>query len=74
MDIRSPKGTTVIADSGWPVPRTCGSTVQEIVSAIPLRQAGKPRDIAGACLFLASDLSAYITGTTIDVNGGSHVH
>ena len=36
--------------------------------------AGKPRDIAGACLFLASDLSAYITGATIDVNGGSHIH
>lgn len=47
---------------------------QEIVSAIPMRRAGKPRDIAGACLFLASDLSAYITGTTIDVNGGSHIH
>jgi NAD(P)-dependent dehydrogenase (short-subunit alcohol dehydrogenase family) len=47
---------------------------QEIVSAIPLRRAGKPRDIAGACLFLASDLSAYVTGATIDVNGGSHIH
>lgn len=47
---------------------------QEIVSTIPLRRAGKPRDIAGACLFLASDLSAYVTGATIDVNGGSHIH
>ena len=43
---------------------------QDIVSAIPLRRAGKPRNIAGACLFLASDLSVYITGATIDVNGG----
>lgn len=48
--------------------------VREIVAAIPIRRAGKPRDIAGACLFLASDLSAYITGATIDVNGGSHIH
>ena len=47
---------------------------EAIVSAIPLRRAGKPRDIAGACLFLASDLSAYITGATLDVNGGSHIH
>jgi NAD(P)-dependent dehydrogenase (short-subunit alcohol dehydrogenase family) len=47
---------------------------QEIVSTIPMRRAGKPRDIAGACLFLASELSAYITGATIDVNGGSHIH
>lgn len=47
---------------------------REIVSGIPLRRAGKPHDIAGACLFLASDLSAYVTGATIDVNGGSHIH
>lgn len=47
---------------------------KEIVAAIPLRRAGRPSDIAGACLFLASDLSAYVTGATIDVNGGSHIH
>ncbi len=46
----------------------------EIVESVPLRRAGKPSEIAGACLFLASDLSAYVTGATIDVNGGSHIH
>jgi NAD(P)-dependent dehydrogenase (short-subunit alcohol dehydrogenase family) len=46
----------------------------QIVAGIPLRRAGRPSDIAGACLFLASDLSSYITGATIDVNGGSHIH
>ena len=46
----------------------------DIVNAIPLRRAGRASDIAGACLFLASDLSAYVTGATIDVNGGSHIH
>jgi NAD(P)-dependent dehydrogenase (short-subunit alcohol dehydrogenase family) len=45
-----------------------------IVSSIPLKRAGRPQDIAGACLFLASELSAYVTGATIDVNGGSHIH
>jgi NAD(P)-dependent dehydrogenase (short-subunit alcohol dehydrogenase family) len=45
----------------------------EIVANIPLKRAGKPLDIAGTCLFLASDLSAYVTGATIDVNGGSHI-
>lgn len=47
---------------------------QEIVAAIPLKRAGKARDVAGVCLFLASDLSAYVTGATLDVNGGSHIH
>ena len=47
---------------------------REIVAGIPLRRAARPIDIAGACLFLASDLSAYVTGATIDVNGGSHIH
>lgn len=45
-----------------------------IVAGIPLQRAGRPSDIAGVCLFLASDLSAYVTGATIDVNGGSHIH
>lgn len=45
-----------------------------IIATIPLQRAAKPSDIAGACLFLASNLSAYVTGTTLDVNGGSHIH
>jgi NAD(P)-dependent dehydrogenase (short-subunit alcohol dehydrogenase family) len=47
---------------------------EEIVQSIPLRRAGRAVDVAGACLFLASDLAAYINGATIDVNGGSHIH
>ncbi|WP_333869806.1 SDR family NAD(P)-dependent oxidoreductase [Cypionkella sp.] len=46
----------------------------QIVEGIPLKRAGRAEDIANACLFLASDMSAYITGTTLDVNGGSHIH
>ena len=41
-----------------------------IISAIPLGRAGEPEDIANLVLFLASDLSAYITGQVIHVNGG----
>ncbi len=46
----------------------------QVVAGIPLRRAGKPLDIANACLFLASDLAGYITGHTLDVNGGGHIH
>jgi NAD(P)-dependent dehydrogenase (short-subunit alcohol dehydrogenase family) len=47
---------------------------RQVVDAIPLKRAGKARDIAGACLYLVSDLAAYVTGATLDVNGGSHIH
>ncbi len=38
--------------------------------AIPLKRGGTPADVANLCLFLASDMSAYITGQTIHVDGG----
>jgi 3-oxoacyl-[acyl-carrier protein] reductase len=37
---------------------------------IPLKRGGTPEDIANACLFLASDMSSYITGQTLSVDGG----
>jgi len=46
----------------------------EITRGIPLCRLGDARDVAGAYLFLASDLSAYITGAVIDVNGGMLIH
>ncbi len=48
--------------------------LKDIVEAIPLQRAGSPREAAGACLFLASELGGFVTGATIDVNGGSHIH
>ena len=45
-----------------------------VTATIPLGRFGRPDDIASACLFLASDLSGYITGASIDVNGGQHIH
>jgi NAD(P)-dependent dehydrogenase (short-subunit alcohol dehydrogenase family) len=48
--------------------------IDAVVGQVPLARPGRAIDVAGACLFLASDLSAYITGATLDVNGGSHIH
>ena len=45
-------------------------TVDVWRNAIPLKRGGSPEDIANACVFLASDLSAYITGQTLNVDGG----
>jgi len=45
-------------------------TVQEWRDAIPLKRGGTPDDVANLCLFLASDMSGYITGQTINVDGG----
>jgi 3-oxoacyl-[acyl-carrier protein] reductase len=45
-------------------------TVQSWRDAIPLKRGGSPEDVANACLFLASDLSAYITGQVLHVDGG----
>ena len=46
---------------------------EAMLSQIPLRKAGTPKDIADAILFLASDSAAYITGQTIHVSGGMYM-
>ncbi|WP_214629081.1 SDR family NAD(P)-dependent oxidoreductase [Paenibacillus agaridevorans] len=43
---------------------------QATVQGIPLRREGTPGDVAGAVLYLVSELSAYVTGETIEINGG----
>lgn len=47
-------------------------TVQSWRDGIPLKRGGTPEDIANACVFLASDLSAYVTGQVLHVDGGMH--
>ena len=42
----------------------------QLISRIPLGRLAEPQDTANAVLFLASDMSSYITGATLDVNGG----
>ncbi len=47
-------------------------TVQGWRDAIPLKRGGSPEDIANACVYLGSDLSSYVTGQVIHVDGGMH--
>ncbi|WP_294212582.1 3-oxoacyl-[acyl-carrier-protein] reductase [uncultured Chryseobacterium sp.] len=45
-------------------------TTQAWREGIPLKRGGKPEDVANACVFLGSDMSAYVTGQTLNVDGG----
>jgi len=45
-----------------------------IMATIPMGRAGEAREVAGCALFLASELASYVTGSEIDINGGSHIH
>ena len=45
--------------------------VSGIVAGIPLGRPGAPDDVAGAALYLASDLAAWVTGQVLEVNGGA---
>ena len=44
--------------------------VEEMLTGIPLKRAGEPKDVANAVLFLVSEEAAYITGQTLHVDGG----
>ncbi len=44
--------------------------IKEWRQGIPLKRGGTPEDVANVCLFLATDLSAYVTGQVIHVDGG----
>ena len=59
--------------------KSIGATSEEDVLAfrkgrIPMGRVGQPADTANACLFLASDESAYITGDSLNVTGGEEMH
>jgi len=56
--------TPRIAEADW------GQVTQAFIDALPLRRAGKPDDIAGVVAMLCSDAGGYVSGATIDVNGG----
>ncbi len=48
-------------------------TLKQISDMVPLGRIGTPEEVASVCLFLASDMSSYVTGTTINVSGGGYI-
>ena len=72
-------GTAVTVGQFVPVTDITGGKLTpemkaEIIKGIPLSRLGEAKDVANIYLFLASDLSAYVTGAVIDVNGGMLIH
>ena len=47
---------------------------KRVADNVPLGRLAVPEDIANACLYLACDLSSYVTGVVLDVSGGLHIH
>ena len=60
--------TERIAQASWGMPLPQAEKM--FVQSLPLRRAGKPDDIAGVVAMLCSDAGAYVSGATLDVNGG----
>ena len=58
--IRTPR----IAEANW------GNANQAFIDSLPLKRAGTPEDIAGVVAMLCSEAGGYVSGATIDVNGG----
>ena len=50
------------------------ATLAHNPALVPMQRSGTPDEVADSALFLASDMARYITGTTMDVNGGLHMH
>jgi 3-oxoacyl-[acyl-carrier protein] reductase len=60
--------TPRIAEASWG--HDSADAERAFISSLPLRRAGKPDDIAGVVAMLCSDAGGYVSGATIDVNGG----
>ena len=48
--------------------------LEKIIGTIPVGRLGDPHDIARGVLFLVSDQAGFITGSTVDINGGQHMY
>jgi len=59
-----------VIDNDFTKGRMTRAVKDEVAKTVPLGRLGTSTDIANVCLFLASDLSAYMTGTVLSVNGG----
>jgi len=72
------KGVTVNAIAPGYVATKMVTAIREdilksIVDTVPMKRLAKPEEIGAACSYLASDLAGYVTGTTLNINGGLYL-
>lgn len=60
-----------VIDTEFATPLWGGPVGQRLAQRLPLRRLGTPEDVAGAALFLASDMASWITGSVILIDGGA---
>jgi len=56
--------------SGWDKIMTIDAMGEQIIQGTPLKRAGKPEDMAGIAIYLASKAASFVTGVVIPVDGG----
>ncbi len=60
----------LILDTKFHNTHTTKESAQKTIEGIPLQRGGKPQDVARAVIYLASEYDGFITGATLDINGG----
>ncbi|MBX7123381.1 MAG: SDR family oxidoreductase [Opitutaceae bacterium] len=63
----------LILGTSFHATHTSSDSAQATIAGIPLGRAGTPEDVARAAVFLASEFDGFITGATLDINGGVYV-
>lgn len=63
----------LILGTSFHATHTSSDSAQATIAGIPLARAGTPDDVARAALFLAGEYDGFITGATLDINGGVYV-
>ena len=52
------------------IDKAFGDVLKGIVDSVPMKRLGKPEEMGAACVYLASENAGFMTGATLNINGG----